>query len=203
MRRLEGGKDFDIIALTANALSGAEEKYKKLGFNDFLAKPIEPQSMDQVLRKHLPDELIQARVGGGKGNADPLKEEVMEFAPESSESSEILEFSPNEDAEILEFSAEEAPGEAIAENAAGASVEQKKTHLKESCPELDISTGMVFCMGDWELYEELLADYISDTKIDALEKAYEKEDLKNYAISVHALKVPRRPSVLLHLASRP
>ncbi|MBO4373489.1 MAG: response regulator [Lachnospiraceae bacterium] len=53
IRTLEGGADALIIALTANALTGAEKKYKEAGFDDFLAKPVEPVKMDEILRKYL------------------------------------------------------------------------------------------------------------------------------------------------------
>ena len=34
-------------------------EYKALGFQDFLAKPIEPQSMDRILRRYLPEGIIR------------------------------------------------------------------------------------------------------------------------------------------------
>ena len=58
MRQLPGGKDAKIIALTANALSGAAFEYKKLGFQDFLAKPLDPKNMDRIMRTYLPREKI-------------------------------------------------------------------------------------------------------------------------------------------------
>ncbi|MDR1510375.1 MAG: transporter substrate-binding domain-containing protein [Synergistaceae bacterium] len=45
-----------IIALTANALSGQREMFLKSGMDDFLAKPIDLQRLDSVLRKWLPEE---------------------------------------------------------------------------------------------------------------------------------------------------
>ncbi len=39
-----------IIALTANNSSDAKECYQKLGFSDFLAKPINPKQLDQLMR---------------------------------------------------------------------------------------------------------------------------------------------------------
>ncbi len=59
IRQLDGGKDAVIIALTANALSGAKKTYQEAGFDDFLAKPIEAKKMDEVLRRFLPAELIE------------------------------------------------------------------------------------------------------------------------------------------------
>ena len=38
-----------VIALTANAISGAKEEYLELGFNEYLAKPIEKEELVRVL----------------------------------------------------------------------------------------------------------------------------------------------------------
>ncbi len=58
IRKLPGGKKAVIIVLTANALSGAPIEYKRLGFQDFLAKPLEPRNMDRIMRAYLPEEKI-------------------------------------------------------------------------------------------------------------------------------------------------
>lgn len=42
-----------VIALTANAISGMKEQYLKLGFSDYLAKPIERSELDRVINKFL------------------------------------------------------------------------------------------------------------------------------------------------------
>lgn len=55
IRRLEGEyyKEVPIVALTANALSGAREKFLSMGFQDFLGKPIEFRNLDQILQKYV------------------------------------------------------------------------------------------------------------------------------------------------------
>ena len=47
----EYAKSIPIIALTANAVAGSDKFFIKNGFQDFLAKPIEPQELDAVLLK--------------------------------------------------------------------------------------------------------------------------------------------------------
>ena len=42
-----------VIALTANAIVGAREKYINAGFNDYLSKPIDYNELEAVLKKHL------------------------------------------------------------------------------------------------------------------------------------------------------
>ena len=49
LRKMEGGADMCVIALTANAISGVENIYSEAGFDGFLAKPIEPKEMEALL----------------------------------------------------------------------------------------------------------------------------------------------------------
>lgn len=48
-----------VIALTANAIVGAREKYCALGFADYLAKPIKSDELEDMLLKHLPSKLVK------------------------------------------------------------------------------------------------------------------------------------------------
>ena len=48
-----------IIALTANAVSGAREMFLQEGFDEFVAKPIEPTVFERVMRKVLPASCVQ------------------------------------------------------------------------------------------------------------------------------------------------
>ena len=47
-----------IIALTANALSGQREMFLENGINDYLAKPIDIQKLDEILGQWLPKEKL-------------------------------------------------------------------------------------------------------------------------------------------------
>ncbi len=57
IRKMENQKDAVIIALTANVIAGIADKYRKEGLNDFLAKPIEIDKLDKILRNYLPEKL--------------------------------------------------------------------------------------------------------------------------------------------------
>ncbi len=46
-------RDIPVIALTANAISGARELYLENGFTDYLSKPMTISDLTEILRKHL------------------------------------------------------------------------------------------------------------------------------------------------------
>ena len=48
-----------IIMLTANAIVGEYEKYIKIGFDEFLSKPIIPEKLDAVILKYLPSDIVE------------------------------------------------------------------------------------------------------------------------------------------------
>ena len=54
-----------IIALTANALSGAKEMFLREGFDGFIAKPINIADFERVMKNVLPE-----TVSGSEGRAD-------------------------------------------------------------------------------------------------------------------------------------
>lgn len=60
IREMEGEyyRRVPIIALTANAITGAKEEYLEAGMNDFVSKPIRIAEMLKVLKKWLPADLI-------------------------------------------------------------------------------------------------------------------------------------------------
>ena len=47
-----------VIALTANAIEGAKEEYKALGFDDYLSKPMKGEELEDMIRRYLPEDKI-------------------------------------------------------------------------------------------------------------------------------------------------
>ncbi len=74
-----------IIVLTANAVSGAKEKYLAEGFDDFLSKPIVPEKLENMMKAMLPDELLleASACEGGPSSAQPIgtPEHLLEELP--------------------------------------------------------------------------------------------------------------------------
>ncbi len=69
-------QDTPIVVLTANAVSGAKEKYLAEGFDDFLSKPIIPEKLEQLLLKMLPKRLLKdppAKTGSAAASAPPVQ----------------------------------------------------------------------------------------------------------------------------------
>ena len=52
-------KTVPVVALTANAVSGAREMFQNEGFCDMVAKPVEMSMVERVLQRFLPEELIE------------------------------------------------------------------------------------------------------------------------------------------------
>ena len=52
-------KTVPVVALTANAVSGAREMFQSEGFCDMVAKPVEMSMVERVLQRFLPEELIE------------------------------------------------------------------------------------------------------------------------------------------------
>jgi signal transduction histidine kinase/ActR/RegA family two-component response regulator len=61
IREMEGDyyQQVPIIALTANALSGAREMFMEEGLNDFIAKPIDMKELSDKILEWLPFELLE------------------------------------------------------------------------------------------------------------------------------------------------
>lgn len=62
-----------IVVLTANAIEGMKEKYIEEGFDDYVAKPIDRNELERVLRKFLNKEIEQA-------DFEPLPDAMFEIA---------------------------------------------------------------------------------------------------------------------------
>ena len=83
IRSQEDGKNIDtpVICLTADAVSGARNKYLEEGFTDYLSKPVESATLEAALIKYLPSEKIIVQ------SASEINDE-----PENKNKSELEEF---------------------------------------------------------------------------------------------------------------
>lgn len=70
-----------VIALTANAVTGAREMYLNEGFRDFLSKPVNPEKMEKMIMEFLPEEKVvyeQEKAGVPAGTKGERTEKAVE-----------------------------------------------------------------------------------------------------------------------------
>ena len=79
-----------VIALTANAVVGAEEQYLSAGFDGYLSKPITVQDLEKALKKYLPSDVVE--------NTEP---EVPEEKTSSLSIDKLREIGLNVDAGLM------------------------------------------------------------------------------------------------------
>jgi response regulator RpfG family c-di-GMP phosphodiesterase len=78
IRKLRGkGENLIIVALTANAISGAREMFLKNGFNDFISKPINADELQEIIQKYLPPDKVRKEVKNENRQAVLDKEEQL------------------------------------------------------------------------------------------------------------------------------
>ncbi len=68
MKILNGNlnKATPVIALTANAVSGAKQEYQERGFTDYLAKPVNSVELERMIEHYLPqDKIIEVSTDNG------------------------------------------------------------------------------------------------------------------------------------------
>lgn len=70
-------KDVAVIALTANAISGAREMYLAAGFADYVSKPIDGGVLEEKLAKYLPKEKLIALEQQTAEESTPQVQEVQ------------------------------------------------------------------------------------------------------------------------------
>ena len=90
--------DVPMVALTANAMSSAKQKFLSEGFDGFIRKPIEIQELERVLKKLVPDNMISYVY------EEDIKKKSSESKPSQGEASdEVFEFGPQDSDEVFEF----------------------------------------------------------------------------------------------------
>jgi DegV family protein with EDD domain len=106
------------------------------------------------------------------------KEKVAEEAP--------AEEVPEEESEEEATVAEEAPEEEAA-SAADAPAGTPMERLAR-IPEIEIETGLNYCMNDDDFYIEMVREYCAGRRDEELDTCFADENWEDYRIAVHALK---------------
>lgn len=58
IRKIPGREKSVIVAVTANAVRGIRDEFIKKGFTDYLSKPVETVRIEEILKAHLPSNLL-------------------------------------------------------------------------------------------------------------------------------------------------
>ncbi|MBR0146884.1 MAG: response regulator [Eubacterium sp.] len=178
--------DTKVIALTANAVVGAKEQYLAVGFTDYLAKPIRLPELDQMLRKYLPEELIEAPP------AEDTPEETSKEAPPVTKASDGAPAEGQSITQPITQPAPDAPDESPSKKDA---VEPAEITYEGWLGQLQgmgicVEDGLTYCADDESFYLEMLKGYITvaPEKTAELGNFLQEENLKEYKVLVHSLK---------------
>ena len=149
-----------VIALTADAVAGAKEKYVSEGFVDYIAKPFSKEQIKEKL-----DMVF----------ASSTEEEVKPMIEEKIDWNTVPAYSTDNKEEVLSIK-EVQSKEVYDEN-----------YLLSNG--IDYNKG-VELLGDLDTYKDMLSDWYKEChqKFEDMKLLKLKHDMQNYSIQVHALK---------------
>ena len=169
-----------IIALTANAVSGARDRYLENGFDDYLSKPIEVAQLERKLAVWLPDEKTEwknLKAYDDTETADEKGEKERISSDDRSDlSAEILEFDAYPDTEDEPYDGAYYDGRLLGE-------------LEERLG-IDTKVALAYCGGEYSLYREVLMDYAKacQERKQELDRCFDSADWHEFEVKIHALK---------------
>ena len=162
LKRLKELPNFNtpVVALTADAIQGKSNKYIEVGFNDYISKPIEKESLKKVLNKCL------------NGNYETTNDEDIH---------KVIQISDN-DIEKLNKKLNEMNEENKNTDCKG-----NVDYLKENDIDVDASIEI---LGDIDMYNETLKTFKEESKerMPRLERNKKEKNMNEYSIDAHALK---------------
>lgn len=154
------GFNTPVIALTADAISGSEEKYKSLGFAGYVSKPFSKEIIKSKL-----DSILNNKTSNKESKYKSLDEELKNAPKYEIGNMEPLD---EEESETNESSDE-------------------IQYLKDNG--IDYTIGLDN-FGDVSTYKEMMKDWLLEVtgKWNRIVSSKNKNDMKNYSIDVHSLK---------------
>ena len=166
-----------VVALTANAVVGAREQYIGSGFDDYLSKPIQIPELENILRRYLDENLIEAPIEPGETKRE--KQNDSKVKQEENQGVNNLKRDASEDRIVS--------GDVT--DMSGSSGEHgKMERLREIG--ISVETGISYCGEDEDFYLEVLNDYVAavSDRIEKLTGFLNDENMKDYKILIHSVK---------------
>lgn len=174
LARLKEIPDFNtpVIALTADAIVGAKDRYINAGFVDYIAKPFSKEQIKDKLNKLFDSKNCQEKI------------ELLDKAEDNATTIDRWKDVP---AYVYGTEMCNLPAEIKDNiNIANRTIYDEQYLLNNG---IDYAKGLEL-LGSLEAYKEMLKEWLDDStnKIDKIKELKEKKDMKNYAIEVHSLK---------------
>ncbi len=171
-------KNTPVISLTANAISGAREKYIAEGFQDYLTKPIDPAKLEKLIVEFLPQEKV---LPAGQDTSDVAEENI---------SAARKNF--NAEQEKISVEVERLKDEKIESKNSSRLTPDSSLNLPDWLMKVDglnLELGLEHC-GSEDAYLDVLDVFANSISASSkeIQDYFEGEDWKNYTTKVHALK---------------
>lgn len=205
-----------VVALTANVFMGARDKYLSDGFAEYITKPINSETVENILRTLMPEyiqedwEELDVTSYSETTNVDMLKdydESKDDFSAENFADKLFNLFDKDSTAEdklkddLFNLINDNSNAESFLNNDSDEGLiflaEEEKKIEEDGTPDvngladipgLSILDGLNMCMGNMELYIEVLHDYCKEADAINLKDFYDKENWNDYRILIHGLK---------------
>ena len=163
------GFNTKVVALTADAINGARERFLKAGFDEYISKPVDKKLFEEVIA-----EFILART---KENKFPKEWfDMSKGINEIEIDSDTISNSENSSVAVSESS-----------DNSSVNVVGNTDYLIKNGIEYGRALEL---LGDREMYNETLNDFLTaiDEKLSNMEKYVEENNMEDYAILAHSLK---------------
>lgn len=168
-----------VIAFTANAIGGAREMFISEGFNDFIAKPIELNVLERILRRYIPSQL-----------QIPVEPDTSGIAV-SAQRSAVVKTADNPEKRNAAGKDENTKSSAPVVTAPGGGLSDgaSRGRLRLTRAGIDMEQAFAYC-GDEDGFREIITIFHAEGKKrrENLSRYFKERDWKNYVICAHALK---------------
>ncbi|MBE6157449.1 MAG: response regulator [Firmicutes bacterium] len=181
------GFNTPVVALTANAITGMKDKYLEAGFDDYLAKPIEKNQLIIVLNKILDNKPHNTAATLMSKTKTDLPKDITPAELTEEELSQTQKLRPiKEEVETLDVPTE-SDIEVEGNDVSTSDETYDEAYLRKNGVDMDNALEL---LGDMEMYNDTLKDYLSeiDNKLEELRGYKESNDMPNYSVLVHSMK---------------